>query len=154
MQSLLSRFNHFFEVAPGVLLPFRWLVLLVFLAVTGVMVGGMFKHFSMDMSLESWFQDDDPIKLSLDEFRDQFGSDDGVYFVYRAKDDDVFSEKSLQLIRDLHIEIDNARVALTDDERRKKRPTDSGDGDGLAAAIALDRRRGRRDHRRRRCPRC
>ena len=114
MQTLLSRFNRIFETAPKMLIPYRWVVLCVFTAVTGVMMAGMFKHFSMDMSLESWFQDDDPIKLSLDEYRDQFGSDDSVYVIYHPKDNDTFSEKSLTLIQELHQEIDNARMGLTE----------------------------------------
>ena len=38
---------------------------------------------------------------SLDEFRAQFGSDDGLYIVYEAKDGDVFSEASLRLVDQL-----------------------------------------------------
>ncbi len=110
MHSILSRLNRFFEIAPQVLLPWRWLVLIVFLVSTAFMVYGMFTRFTMDMSLESWFQDDDPAKLSLDAFRQQFGSDDGVYLVYRPADGDVFSEKSIETLRQLHEELDDARV--------------------------------------------
>ena len=112
MQSILSRFNAFFEQAPNMLLPWRWLVLLVFLTSTGWMLYGMLTKFNMDMSLESWFQKDDPAKAALDGFRKQFGSDDGLYIVYRAKDGDVFSEQSLKTLRQLHQELDNARVGL------------------------------------------
>lgn len=116
MQSILLQFNRFFERAPQILLPWRWVVLALFLATTGGMLYGMLNHFEMDMSLESWFQDDDPAKLSLDRFRSQFGSDDGVYLVYAAKDGDVFSERSLQTLRDFHNELDNARVGIIDDK--------------------------------------
>ena len=112
MQSILSRFNAFFEQAPNMLLPWRWLVLAVFLSSSGFMLYGMMTKFNMDMSLESWFQKDDPAKNALDVFRKQFGSDDGLYIVYRAKDGDVFSEQSLATLRQLHQELDNARVGL------------------------------------------
>jgi len=66
----------------------------------------------MDMSLESWFQDDDPTKVSLDQFRQQFGSDDGIYIVYEAKNGDVFSETALLAIKRLHTELDEIRLGL------------------------------------------
>ncbi|MEE8057185.1 MAG: MMPL family transporter [Pseudomonadales bacterium] len=112
MHSILERFNHFFELAPQRLLPWRWWVLSLFLITTAFMTTGMITRFTMDMSLESWFQDDDPATVALDKFRSQFGSDDGVYIVYRAKDGDVFSEQSLKTLRALYTELDNARVGL------------------------------------------
>lgn len=74
------------------------------------MIYGMLSRFSMDMALESWFQDDDPATRSLTELRHQFGSDDGVYIVYEAADGDVFSEKSLATLAQLQRELDDARL--------------------------------------------
>ena len=79
----------------------------------------MMTHFTMDMSLESWFQEDDPTKLSLDKFRQQFGSDDGIYLVYEARDGDVFSKQSLAVLRELHTELGNARLGLKTDAKTK-----------------------------------
>jgi len=112
LQSVLSRFNHFFESAPQRFLPWRWSIITLFFALSAFMIYGMMKHFTMDMSLESWFQEDDPAKLSLDKFRKQFGSDDGIYIVFEASDGDIFSEKSLSVLRKLHSELDNARIGL------------------------------------------
>ena len=39
--------------------------------------------------------------LALNEYRRQFGSDDSVFLVYRAKDGDVFSRESLLAIQQL-----------------------------------------------------
>lgn len=111
---LVSRFNRFFEYAPQWLLPYRWWVLTLFLATTSIMTYGMLQHFKMDMSLESWFQDDAPIKKSLDEFRGQFGSDDGIYIVYKPKDGDVFSKNALTTLQMLHEELDNRRLNLNE----------------------------------------
>ena len=69
----------------------------------------MVTRFEMDMSLESWFDNDDPTKISLDNYRKQFGSDDGIYVVYKAKDGNVFSEESIKTIRDFHEELDSFR---------------------------------------------
>jgi len=115
LQSVLSRFNHFFEVAPQRFLSWRWSIITLFFTLSAFLIYGMITHFTMDMSLESWFQEDDPTKLSLDTFRQQFGSDDGIYLVYEAKDGDVFSEKSLDVLRALHEELDNARIGFESD---------------------------------------
>ena len=116
MQSMLSQMNRWFQAAPGVLIPQRWLILVVFLSVTGVMIFGMLSRFSMDMSLESWFKDDDPATQSLHEFRRVFGSDDGVYLVYEAADGDVFSQASLATLSKLHDALDEARLVRKVDE--------------------------------------
>ncbi len=112
MQSTLSWINRFFEQAPNSLLTIRWTVVFSFLLFSVFTGYGLFTKFQMDMSIESWFQEDDPARASLKQFRQEFGSDDGIYIVYEAADGDVFSEKSLQTIRDLHTELDNARVGL------------------------------------------
>ncbi len=112
MQSVLSLFNRSFERAPQVLLPLRGWVLLIFLALTVFLTYGLFTRAQVEMSLESWFKADDPIKVSLDQFRAQFGSDDGVYVVYEAADGDVFSAASLRTIRDFHQALDKLRLGL------------------------------------------
>lgn len=115
MQSVLLRFNQFFETAPQRFLAWRWSMISAFFVVSVGMIYGMVTHFTMDMSLESWFQEDDPAKLSLDKFRKQFGSDDGIYLVYEAKDGDVFSKQSVAVISQLHAELDHARIGFNAD---------------------------------------
>ncbi len=115
MNELLHRLNLLFERAPSILLPWRWTVLAGFFLVTAVMSYGLYSKFTMDMSLESWFNDDDPVKLQLDDFRQQFGSDDGIYMVYRAKDGDVFSLPSAMLLAKLHTELDDLSRAASSD---------------------------------------
>jgi len=112
LQSTLSRLNLFFEHAPERLLKRRLTVIGLFALLSGVLIYGMVTQFKMDMSLESWFQADDPTKVSLDKFRKQFGSDDGIYIVYEAADGDVFSKSSVNTLRDLHIELDNLRLGI------------------------------------------
>ena len=64
-------------------------------------------RFIIDTSFESWFSEDDPAVKSLNEFREQFGSDDGLFIVYEAKDGDVFSNQSLSLISEITEVLDN-----------------------------------------------
>lgn len=112
LKAFLHSLNTFFEFAPELLLKRRLLVLFIFFVISIVLIFGMVTRFEMDMSLESWFQEDDPTKVSLVDFRRQFGSDDGIYIVYRAKDKNVFSEQSIQTIRDFHEELDAIRLGL------------------------------------------
>ena len=112
MQISLNRLNDYFESAPEKLLKHRYIVLFVFLVLSIVFIYGMATQFKMDMSLESWFQDDDPTKLALDKFRKQFGSDDGVYIVYEAKDGDVFSQESVDTIKVFHESLNDIRLGI------------------------------------------
>lgn len=97
MTGFLSSLSSGFAAIPNALRPHRWWVLLSALILT-VFMGMGLTRFAMDVTMDSWFQEDDPVLQTLDEFRAQFGSDDGLYIVYEAKDGDVFSEQSLTLI--------------------------------------------------------
>jgi predicted RND superfamily exporter protein len=114
LKALLNSFNQFFEAAPELLLKRRFLVLILFFLVSAVLIFGMVTRFAMDMSLESWFQDDDPTRVSLDHFRQEFGSDDGVYIVYEAEDGDVFSAQSMATLRAFHEKLETIRLGLDD----------------------------------------
>ncbi len=111
ISELIDYLNHLFERTPAAILKIRWLVLLIFISSSAFMFYGAATRFNIDMSLETMFSADDPIRVTLNDFRQQFGSDDGVYIVYEAADGDVFSEKSIATIAKLHHELDDARVA-------------------------------------------
>ena len=51
------------------------------------------------MTMESFFRKDDPVRLLHERFKETFGSDEGVYIVYRANDGDVLSRASLEAVR-------------------------------------------------------
>ncbi len=91
---------------PSQLIPYRKAVLLVALLSTIFMSYGA-SRFVLDTSFDVWFSESDPAIEALDEFRDQFGSDDGLFIVYEAKDGDVFSNKSLTLISEITETLDN-----------------------------------------------
>ena len=100
MKNLLLAISDYFERLPNKLRPWRWSIIAFALASTIFMAVGSTK-FVIDITLDSWFSEDDPVLQSLDEFRNQFGSDDGVFIVYEAKDGDVFSPTSLRLVNQL-----------------------------------------------------
>ncbi len=106
MKELLLSLNKYFAIVPGQLRPYRKIVLIVALLLT-VFMGYGATRFVLDTSFESWFSEEDPAVKSLNEFREQFGSDDGLFIVYEAKDGDVFSNKSLSLISKITEVLDN-----------------------------------------------
>jgi predicted RND superfamily exporter protein len=116
VQPVLSNLNSFFEAAPDRLLKRKKSVIAIFFVISFVLIYGMVTKFTMDMSLESWFQADDPTKVSLDKFRHQFGSDDGIYMVYEAADGDVFSARSIETLKTLHLALDGLRLGINKQE--------------------------------------
>ena len=104
MKTLLSNLNIYFSEIPARLRKYRWLIWLFFIAMSVFMVKGMSRN-TFEMTLDSWFSKNDPVKLSLDRFRDEFGSDDGIFIVYKPKDGDVFSHKSLAAVRGIREEL-------------------------------------------------
>ena len=98
--------SRYFETVPEKMRKRRWIWWLIFIVLTVAVSSGISRN-KFEMTIDSWFNDDDPVKLSLDSFRDQFGSDDGVYIVYKPGDGDVFSEKSLNTVRAIQAELLN-----------------------------------------------
>ena len=106
MKNLLLYLNKYFAKVPSQLIPYRKTVLVLALLSTIFMAFGA-SRFVLDTSFDVWFSESDPAIEALDEFRDQFGSDDGLFIVYEAKDGDVFSNKSLTLISEITEVLDN-----------------------------------------------
>jgi len=99
-QFLLSLSDAFAEV-PNKVLRFRKFVLITLVVSSLVMVYGIFTRTELDMTIDSFLDQDDPAIFALNEYRSQFGSDDSVFLVYRAKDGDVFSRASITAIQQL-----------------------------------------------------
>ncbi|MDX2471079.1 MAG: MMPL family transporter [SAR324 cluster bacterium] len=109
---ILQAFNGIFEATPSKLRPYKWAILGFYLVATAFMGYGMTINLKMDMTIDSWFEAGDPAKVALDNFRHEFGSDDGLYVIYKPKDGDVFSYKSLSLIHELSEELKNPPAHL------------------------------------------
>lgn len=114
MKSVLNALSDYFETVPARLRRKRWLVWLFFVISTGIISYGI-TNTKFDMTLEGWFDDDEPIKMALDDFKAEFGSDESVYIVYKPKDGNIFSEKSLQVVKGIRDDLLDARAeALSD----------------------------------------
>ena len=106
MNALFNSMSMYFAAIPGALRPFKYIIAIVALLGTIFMGYGATK-FELDTSMDSWLSEDDPAVRALDDFRRQFGSDDGLFLVYHAKDGNVFSVQSLKAIQGLTREIEN-----------------------------------------------
>ena len=78
-----------FSNIPSRLRAFRYLILFVFVVLTAFFAAGLPK-FQLDSSIETWLHEEDPSVKALENFKNQFGGEDGVYIVYKAKDGDIF----------------------------------------------------------------
>ncbi len=113
MKSAYEKLSLYFETVPERMRRRRWMWWLFFILITVAVSSGVSRN-RYEMTIDSWFSEDDPVKVSLDRFRDEFGSDDGIYIVYKPKDGDVFSAKSLALVRSITAELLNEGGARAD----------------------------------------
>ncbi|MDT8428864.1 MAG: MMPL family transporter [Pseudomonadales bacterium] len=115
MESKLLAMSHFFARLPDKVLRHRWTILLFLALGTVFMVYGAVNRTSLDMSIDSFIDQDDPAITALNEFRSQFGSDDSIFLVYRAADGNVFSEASLRAVQTLTRQLENWDALSPDD---------------------------------------
>ncbi len=115
-ERLISRLSDHFENIPDVLRRRRLLVGIVFLALLAASVFGMGK-LRMDMTIEGWFHKEDPTLVAFHRYHEQFGSEDGVYIIYKPKDGDVFSPASLEAVRGIQEDLINYRSRLKEGEK-------------------------------------
>ena len=97
---------NYFSNIPEKLRPYRYFGAALFVASTLFFAVGIPK-FQLDSSLETWLPKGDPSIKALEKFKTQFGSDDGVFIVYRAKDNNIFSPSSLKTLRKLTQDLEN-----------------------------------------------
>lgn len=105
--------SDYFASVPDSVLKRKYLAWLVFIAITAFAVMGLGK-VKFDMTIEGWFEKDDPTLVSLNAFRTQFGSEDNLYIIYRAKDGNVFSEQSLRTAAAIREDLLSRRLAVPD----------------------------------------
>lgn len=107
MEKMLISLSDGFAQIPNKVLGMRSAVIGLLLISTAFMVFGIFTRTELDMTTDSFLDQTDPAITALNEYRRQFGSDDSVFLVYRAKDGDVFSRQSLTAIQKLTDDLRN-----------------------------------------------
>ncbi len=109
MEKILLALSDVFAQVPYKVLKYKSFILSGLLLVTSFMVYGVFNRTTFDMTADSFLDEADPAAMALDQFREQFGSDESVFLVYRAKDGNVFSRESLQAAQQLTDDLSNWR---------------------------------------------
>jgi predicted RND superfamily exporter protein len=104
MNALLQKLNHLFERLPDTVRRYRLLVWAGFFFLVPFVGFGM-QWLEIDMTMDSFFRQNDPVKIMYDRFKDGFGSDEVIYIVYEPRDGDVFSGTSLRAVKRLQEEI-------------------------------------------------
>lgn len=104
MKNILHRLNKFFEGIPervGQRKIFIWALFFLITLPIGYGAG----RVEIDMTMDAFFLPGDPVKALNDRFKDTFGSDEGVYIVYEARDGDIFSDASLKAVEGIQKEL-------------------------------------------------
>ena len=111
MNNILNKLNLFFEAVPDTVRRYRILVWIIFFALNLVILKGI-PFFKIDLTMDAYLQQDDPVKIAFDNFRANFGSDTVIRVIYEAKDGDIFSDDSLRAVSALQDELTNYRDHL------------------------------------------
>ena len=115
MKSILNSISGYFESIPDQVRKkgiFVWLFFIAFTVFAGIGVD----RLKFDMTIEGWFEDDDPTKVAFDAFHAEFGSDDGIFIVYKPVDNNVFSAESLNAVKGLRDDLLSFRSRLKEGE--------------------------------------
>jgi predicted RND superfamily exporter protein len=115
MKNILNPVSRFISKVPDKVLKRKYLYLSLFVAATIFLIANL-GNLKTDMTIEGWIEDDNPTKIAFNEYHAQFGSEDGVYIVYKPKDGDVFSEKSLKIVKSIQEDLLNYRASLKEEE--------------------------------------
>jgi predicted RND superfamily exporter protein len=94
----ITKINNSFEKLAGGIIRFRWLIIILFFAITAISVLGV-KKIVVESSWDGYFLEDDPMLVQTDKFKEIFGND--YYVAVLTECDSTFSQHSLQIIREL-----------------------------------------------------
>ena len=111
MGTIINRINLFFESLPHRLRGKKyWIVF--FIGIITLFLGAGIGKVTIDESIESYLREEDPVKIAYDRFRSYFGSDEYVYVVYRARNNDIFSHDALATLQKVHNELVHYRLTM------------------------------------------
>ena len=128
LENLMGRFGSFIHDNPLSVL----LVLLIMLAFPISHV----PQIKMDTSTEGFMHEDDPVLITYNKFRNQFGRDERILLA--IKSDTIFSIKTLTTIRELHKEIESNVPFIEDVTSLYNVRNTRGEGDKLITDDLLE----------------
>ncbi len=116
MEKFVEAQRAFFQSVPDRVRQYRkWVWALFFLFLIVIAPGAA--KFELDLTDDFFFDASDPVKVAFDQFREEFGGDESIYVVYRAKDGDVFSTQSLTALNGLQEDLLNYRLVLQPEDK-------------------------------------
>lgn len=128
LENLMGRFGAYIHDNPFKIL----LILAVLLAFPISHV----PQIKMDTSTEGFMHDDDPVLLTYNKFREQFGRDERI--ILAIKDDNIFSLDFLTKLKNLHRELEADIPYLDDITSLYNVRNTRGDGDRLITDDLLE----------------
>ncbi|SFV51869.1 membrane protein, putative [hydrothermal vent metagenome] len=128
LESLMEKFGSFIHDNP-----FKVILVLILLLAFPI---SHISQIKMDTSTEGFMHDDDPVLLTYNKFREQFGRDERV--VLGIKSDNIFSLKFLQTLKELHKDIETKVPFVEDVTSLYNVRNTRGDGDKLITDDLLE----------------
>lgn len=104
MKKITEAMQEYFARVPDALSGRKWLFALLFLAATIFCFMGMGRN-KFDLTVEGWFEEDDPVLVALNGFHAKFGSEDHIFIAYKPKDGNLFSKQSLEAVKGITDEL-------------------------------------------------
>jgi len=111
MPHLLNQLRQWFAYLPAKLNANRGWVGVTYISVLVVMALGV-SQFEFGWGKNNPLQEDDPIRISMDHLKDQFGGNLVLPIVYRPTDGNLFSKQTLTAVKELHDELEDYRKSL------------------------------------------
>jgi predicted RND superfamily exporter protein len=114
-----------------------WPVIACVLLVVAAL-GSQLPRLEFDTSTESFLHEDDPLRITYDEFREQFGRDDQVVIAIETAD--VFDAAFLDKLRALHEDVEDEVPSLEEVTSLINARNTRGEGDRLIVGELLEER--------------
>ncbi len=128
LEDMLGRFGGFVHDNP-----FKVILLVVLLLAFPI---AHIPQIKMDTSTEGFMHEDDPVLLTYNKFRAQFGRDERI--ILAIEDDNIFSIDFLTKLRNLHKDIENSVPYLDDVTSLYNVRNTRGEGDKLITDDLLE----------------
>jgi len=128
MKETKKKAERFFQLFSETIIRFRWPALIVALLISGLLASQV-RHLTIDTSNEGFLHENDPILITYNEFRDQFGRDDMLAIAIHS--DTIFSKPFLSKLKKLHEEIADTVPHINDITSMVNARNTTGKGDTL-----------------------